>query len=170
MPSFRGSFLHTLDEKNRLSIPAKYRKSSNSTSHDIFIITVGLDRCLFVYPQDIWENEVERELNKLSFTTGDHRLFARKLLHHATDVQLDRQGRLTLPQKLLDIAEIKKEVLIKGMLTRLEFWNPETYEKYESGSPKSLEEVAENIRWGSQTQVYPPASFNNPGGEPPNNQ
>jgi len=152
MAGFKGSYKYTIDHKGRVnipakfrrSIPAKFRRSTASTSHDLYVITRGLEGCLFVYPAEEWER-VEQKLQNLSFTQKSHRLFGRYLLSNASDVQLDRQGRITIPQNLLELAEIKKDVLIIGVLERIEIWDPEVHQKYLDSAGKSYEEIAEEI-------------------------
>ncbi len=144
MTGFKGSYKFTIDHKGRVNIPAKFRRSTASTSHDLYVITRGLEGCLFIYPAEEWE-KVERKLQNLSFTQKSHRLFGRYLLSNACDVQLDRQGRITIPQNLLDLAQIKKDALIIGVLERIEIWDPEVHEKYLDSAGKTYEEIAEEI-------------------------
>jgi len=144
MAAFKGSYKYAIDHKGRVNIPAKFRRSTASTSHDLYVITRGLEGCLFIYPAEEWES-VEEKLRNLSFTQKSHRLFGRYLLSNACDAQLDRQGRITLPQNLLEFAEIKKEVLIIGMLERIEIWEPEVHQKYLDSAGKTYEEIAEEI-------------------------
>ena len=92
------------------------------------------EECLFVFPADEWE-KIEEKLRSLTFTQSHHRLFIRILLSHASDAVLDRQGRITIPQNLLSLAKINKEVLIIGALQRIEIWDPEIYaERKERGT------------------------------------
>jgi MraZ protein len=144
MAAFKGSYRYTIDHKGRVNIPAKLRKSTASTSHDLYVITRGLEGCLFIYPAEEWET-VEEKLRNLSFTQKSHRLFARYLLSNACDSQLDRQGRITIPQNLLEFARIKKEVLIIGLLERIEIWDPEVHQEYLNSAGKTYEEIAEEI-------------------------
>jgi MraZ protein len=144
MAAFKGSYRYTIDHKGRVNIPAKFRRSTASTSHDLYVITRGLEGCLFVYPAEEWER-VEEKLRNLSFTQKSHRLFARHLLSNACDAQLDRQGRITIPQNLLEFAQIKKEVLIFGLLERIEIWDTEVHQEYLNQAGKTYEEIAEEI-------------------------
>ncbi len=146
MATFKGTYKHSVDEKGRVNIPAKFRKSSSSTTHDTFVITRGLEGCLFVYPVEEWER-VEEKLKVLPFTQKKTRLFERHLLPNASDAVLDRQGRITIPPHLLKLAKIKKEeeVLIFGVLERIEIWNPEVYDQYLASAEKTYEEIAEEL-------------------------
>lgn len=144
MATFKGTYRYSVDEKGRVNIPAEFRKSSFSTTHDTFVITRGLEGCLFVYPIEEWER-VEEKLKVLSFTQKKTRLFERHLLPNARDVVLDRQGRIKIPSHLLDLAKIKKEVLILGVLERIEIWDPEVYNNYLTSAEKTYEEIAEEL-------------------------
>ncbi len=144
MPAFKNSYKFTLDHKNRVKFPAKLRKYNESTSFDQFIITRGLEGCLFVYPLDEWQR-IEEKLKSLSYTQSNNRLFMRMMLYQAIDVVLDKQGRIMLPQNLLEIAKIQKEVLILGALDHIEIWEPKIFEEYIQKSPKKYEDVAEQI-------------------------
>lgn|SRR5574341_210123 len=144
MTAFKGSYKFTLDHKGRVNIPAKLRKATLGSSYDSFVITRGLEECLFVFALDEWE-KIEEKLRSLSFTQSHHRLFIRILLSHASDANLDEQGRITIPRNLLNLAKINKEILIIGALQRMELWNPETFEKYLKESDQSYEDVAEKI-------------------------
>ncbi len=144
MASFKGSYKFTLDHKGRVNIPAKLRRATAGSSYDTFVITRGLEECLFVFALDQWE-KIEEKLQGLSFTQAAHRLFIRILLSNACDSILDRQGRITIPQSLLSLAKINKEVLIIGALQRIEIWNPEIFENYLKQADQTYEQVAEKI-------------------------
>ncbi|HKZ21596.1 MAG TPA: division/cell wall cluster transcriptional repressor MraZ [candidate division Zixibacteria bacterium] len=144
MTAFKGSYKFTLDHKGRVNIPAKLRKATAGSSYDSFVITRGLEECLFVFALDEWE-KIEEKLRSLSFTQSHHRLFIRILLSNASDANLDGQGRIAIPQNLLKLANIDKEVLILGALQRIEIWNPEIFEKYLKQADQTYEQVAEKI-------------------------
>ena len=99
MSAFKGSHRIIIDEKNRLSLPAKLRRASQAAVNDQFVITLGLEGCLFVFAADEWQR-IEDKLRNLSFTQANARMFIRMLLSQATDAELDRQGGITLPQSL----------------------------------------------------------------------
>ena len=144
MTAFKGSYKFTLDHKGRVNIPAKLRKATAGSSYDSFVVTRGLEECLFVFALDEWE-KIEEKLRSLSFTQSHHRLFIRILLSNASDANLDGQGRIVIPQNLLKLANIDKEVLILGALQRIEIWNPEIFEKYLKQADQTYEQVAEKI-------------------------
>jgi len=144
MSAFKGTYRYSVDEKGRVNIPAKFRKSTSSATHDVFVITGGLEGCLFVYTIEEWER-IEEKLKRLPFTQKRTRLFARYLFSNASDAPLDRQGRITIPPHLLKFAKIKKEVLILGVLERIEIWDPEGYNNYLASAEKTYEQIAEEL-------------------------
>src|SRR4030067_197813 len=146
MSAFKGSHRIIIDEKTRLSLPAKLRRRSQAAVNDQFVIPLGREGCLFVFAADEWQ-KIEDKLRNLSFTQANARLFIRMLLSQATDAELDRQGRITLPQSLLDQAKLKKEkeALVVGNLNRIEIWNTTVWENYLKNSSQTYEQVAESI-------------------------
>ena len=144
MSSFKGQYKYTLDSKGRLNIPSKLRKSISPEANETFVITRGLETCLFVYPLDEW-NRIEEKLRNLPMTQKNNRLFVRLMLSNASESQLDKQGRISIPANLLNIARIEKDVLIIGTLERIEFWNPDIFQKYIDEAGESYENIAENI-------------------------
>lgn len=135
-----GEYQHSLDEKGRLIIPAKFRDELGSS----FVITRGLDRCLFVYPEEEWRH-LEEKLKTLPLTKADARSFVRFLLAGATQGELDAQGRVVLPQNLREYARIQREVVVIGVGTRVEIWAKEEWATYEAQAAASFEEIAEKI-------------------------
>ncbi|MGA9363804.1 MAG: division/cell wall cluster transcriptional repressor MraZ [Bacteroidota bacterium] len=144
MSSFKGRYAYSVDNKGRINIPAKLRKSLSPEANDTFVITRGFEQCLFVYPLDEW-NKLEQSIRSLSPSNPQHRFLVRTLLQWATESQLDGQARIILPQDLLKFAGIENEVLIVGVLERIEVWNPKVYEEYLSTQPTSYESVAEAV-------------------------
>lgn len=135
-----GEFQHTLDEKGRLTIPARFREDLG----DRFILTKGLDGCLFGYPLTEWKN-LEAKLRALPVTKADARAFVRLLLAGASECELDRQGRFVLPNSLREHAGIHKEVVITGVSTRIEIWSKQRWEEYKNKAEEQFEAVAEGI-------------------------
>ncbi len=146
MSAFKGSYRIVIDSKNRLSLPAKLRRATQATVYDQFVITRGLEGCLFLFAADEWQR-IEEKLRALSFTQADTRLFTRMLLSQAEDVTLDTQGRITIPQNLLELAQLGKEqeALVTGNLNRIEIWNSKVWNDYLKNSPKTYEQVAESV-------------------------
>ena len=135
-----GEYHHNLDEKKRLIIPTKFRDEIGSE----FIITRGLDGCLFIYNMDTWNNIVSK-LQTLAFTKKDARTFNRFFLSSATVCDFDRQGRITIPSNLIDYANIKKECTIIGVNDRLEVWSTDKFNTLIEENLPAIDKVAENL-------------------------
>jgi len=137
---FMGEYQHTIDDKGRLIMPAKFRDGLGER----FVVTKGLDGCLFVYEMDEWQ-VLETKLRNLPFTKADARAFARFFFSGATECELDKQGRILLPTNLRDHAQLQKDVFIIGVSSRLEIWSKEVWEDYSSKTEASYEELAEKM-------------------------
>jgi MraZ protein len=144
MSSFKGSHEYSVDSKGRINIPARLRKYVSPEANDTFIVTRGYEKCLFVYPLDEW-NKLEQSIRDLSPTNPQHRFFMRTLLELATESQLDGQSRITIPRELLQFAGIENDVLILGVLERIELWNPRIYQDYLKAQADTYEHVAQNV-------------------------
>ena len=142
MSGFKGSYNHTLDQKGRINLPARFRGLPGVA--DSYVITRGLNDCLYIFPTAEWE-KVEQKLRNLTQTDPNALYYLRATLANAADVQLDRQGRVTVPPKLIKLARLEKEVLINGALDKMEIWNPDTFEEYLKECQESYEEVARRI-------------------------
>ena len=121
--SFTGEYYNSLDQKNRLNIPAKFRKVLDPVNDRMFVITRGFDQCLVLYPLEDW-SQVEAQLRKLSSIRGKHRSFVRSITRYAIAVQYDGQGRIQIPDILLSYSDIQKEVTVIGMINKVELWDP----------------------------------------------
>lgn len=137
---FTGEFQHSIDDKGRLIMPAKFRDMLGDT----FMITKGLDGCLFVYPQAEWHS-LENKLKNLPFTNKDARAFARFFFSGACECETDKQGRILLAGNLREYAKINKDVIIIGVGTRLEIWSKETWSGYSNEVEGNYEELAEKL-------------------------
>ncbi|MBO4678440.1 MAG: division/cell wall cluster transcriptional repressor MraZ [Lachnospiraceae bacterium] len=135
---FKGEFNHTIDEKGRLIIPAKLREGLGNE----FVVTRGLDGCLFGYNNSEWEI-FEDKLRKLPITNKDARTFQRYMLAGAASVEVDKQGRILLPQNLRNDAKLEKDVVLIGVGSRIEIWNKDIYE--EATAVDNMENIAENM-------------------------
>jgi MraZ protein len=135
-----GEYEHSLDVKGRLIMPAKLRADIGER----FIICKGLDSCLFAFSQSEWSN-FEAKLKELPLTNKNARDFVRFFLSGATECELDKQGRFLVVNNLRNYAQIEKEVIIIGVGTRLEIWNKQKWEKYNSSENLSPDEIAENM-------------------------
>ena len=122
--SFTGEYSNSLDQKHRLSIPVKFRKALDPINDRTFVITRGFDPCLILYPVSEW-TRVEEQLSQLSSIRGQHRNFVRSIVRHATYLQYDSQGRIAIPDNLLEFASVKKDVNVIGMINKIELWAPE---------------------------------------------
>ena len=142
-----GEYHHNIDDKNRLIIPSKFREELGNE----FVITRGLDGCLFVYSMDEW-NKVMNKLKTLPFTKKDARTFMRFMLSAASIWEFDKQGRINLVNSLINYAEIKKECVIIGVNDRLEIWAVEKFNELLSNS-EELSLIAENLFDGGYEDV-----------------
>lgn len=120
---FMGEYAHTVDEKGRLIIPAKLREELGNN----FVVTKGLDGCLFVYANDEWK-KVEDKLKTLSLTNKDARAFQRFMMSGANSVELDKQGRILISSSLRSFAHLEKDVVLLGVANRVEIWNRDSWE------------------------------------------
>ena len=121
--TFTGEFSYSLDNKGRLNIPAKFRNVLSKKNKNSFVITKGMDPCIWIYPVVVWQN-IEDELKKLSSLSRVNRSFVRSTVRYTSAVKYDKQGRIAISQNLIDYAKLKKEVLIIGMVNKIEVWNP----------------------------------------------
>ena len=137
---FMGEYQHTIDDKNRLIIPSKFREGLG----DQFVMTKGLDNCLFIYPLDEWE-KLEQKLKALPFTKADARAFVRFFFSGANECELDKQGRILVTQVLKDHANLIKDVVIIGVSSRVEVWSKEVWESYSQDAQKDYEAIAEKL-------------------------
>lgn len=137
---FMGEYRHSVDDKGRLIVPSKFRDGLGNH----FVITRGLDHCLFAYPSPEWV-QLEQKLKSLPFTKADARAFTRFFFSGACEVEIDKQGRVSLPLNLRDFAKLKKECVIIGVSSRIEIWCADTWETYYTNSKDSFIEIAESI-------------------------
>lgn len=135
-----GEYQHTIDEKGRLTIPAKFRDGLGES----FVVTRGLDQSLFVYPLDEWKL-LETKLKALPFTKADARAFTRFFFSGATECELDKQGRVNIPGSLRTHAKLIKDCLVIGVSSRVEIWSKSLWEEYFAKSEESFNEIAEKI-------------------------
>ena len=136
---FMGEYNYTLDDKGRLTIPAKIREQ---LGHD-FIVTRGLDKCLFVYPKEEWENVISKY--KELPNTKNARNYLRFLFSGATSNEFDKQGRINIASPLKNYANLKKECVIIGVNERLEIWDKESWESFIKDNEENLSDIAEEL-------------------------
>ena len=135
-----GEYNHTIDAKGRLIVPAKFREVLG----DEFVVTKGLDNCLFVYPNDEW-TRFEEKLKSLPLTNKNARQFTRFFLAGAAACEVDKQGRILLPQVLREFASLEKDVVLVGVASRIEIWSRELWDESMNTYDGDMDEVAENM-------------------------
>lgn len=137
---FMGEYHHNIDSKGRMIIPAKFRDNLGET----FVITRGLDQCLFGYPLSEWKL-LEDKLKTLPLTKKDARAFTRFFFSGATECEIDKQGRVNIATPLLSYAKLEKECVVIGVSNRIEIWEKAKWEEYFTNSEESFAEIAENM-------------------------
>ena len=135
---FMGEYNHTIDTKGRLTIPSKFREVLG----DDFVVTKGLDGCLFVYDNKEW-NAFEEKLKSLPLTNKEARQFARFFLAGAAEVEVDKQGRILVPNILREFAQISRDVVLIGVASRIEIWSKERFEGI--ATFEDMDEIAEHM-------------------------
>ena len=136
---FMGEYHHTIDDKGRLTIPSKIREQLGNN----FIVTRGLDKCLFVYPNNEW-NKVIATYRELP-NTKDARNFMRFFLSGATQNDFDKQGRINIANSLIKYADLKKDCVIIGVNERLEIWDKEAWEDFIETNEENLSDIADSL-------------------------
>ena len=135
-----GEFEHNLDAKGRMIMPAKIRYDVGDT----FVISKGLDGCLFGFSMNEWNN-FEEKLKTLPLTNKNARDFVRFFLSGAVEAEVDKQGRFLIPANLREYAGLTKETIITGVGTRIEIWDKDKWKTYNSNENLSADEIAENM-------------------------
>lgn len=133
-----GEYKRRVDIKRRFFIPSELRVSRS------WVITAGMEKCLFIFPEKEWD-KVTDKIIKFPLTKKDTRRFLRVLLSRARLLTCDSQGRVLLPEKLVEYAGLKDSCVVIGMLNRIELWNPDKWEEYSHKSEEKYSELAENI-------------------------
>lgn len=136
---FMGEYHHSIDDKGRIIIPSKIRNDLG----DNFIVTRGLDNCLFIYPKEEWNGIINKY--KSLPNTKDARNFMRFFLSGATNVEFDKQGRINIPLPLASYAGLKKDCVIIGVNERLEIWSKERWEQFVSCNEDNFSDIADNL-------------------------
>ena len=137
-----GQYSHTIDDKNRLSLPAKFRKEMGKK----VVITPGLDSCLFIFTMKEWEKIAERlSVKESSILQADNRGFNRYLLGGAVEIEIDGAGRMLIPEHLRERAKLKSKVVFIGVKDRAELWDETTWESYRSDVESKAGVLAEKL-------------------------
>ncbi len=136
---FIGEYQHSIDAKGRIIVPSKFRDELGTK----FILTRGLDNCLFIFPQEEWK-KFEEKLLSLPVASKDARAFVRYFFSSAVEGEIDKQGRLNIPQNLKEHARIEREVVTIGVMSRVEIWSRQEWENYGSEN-LGYDEIAEKM-------------------------
>jgi len=141
---FRGIFHNSVDEKGRTSIPARFREQIRESHETPLVLTLGFDQCLFLYPMDAWK-KIEEKLSSLDTLNAEVRQFQRTILKATDEVDMDQQGRIVISPVLRKEAGIGKNIVVVGMLHRIEIWDKEKYENYHAQTTQSLELLGQKL-------------------------
>ncbi|MEK7502970.1 MAG: division/cell wall cluster transcriptional repressor MraZ [Patescibacteria group bacterium] len=136
-----GEYLHTIDQKNRLSVPSKFRKELGK----IVVVSRGLDKCLFLYTIEAWKKLAEKLATELPWGKAENRSFMRTMIAGAADIQIDALGRVLLPENLKKFASLEKDAMVVGLYNRVEIWNPEIWKAYSDSANQNTELIAEKL-------------------------
>lgn len=137
---FIGEYSHNFDDKGRLAVPKKFRADLSKGA----VVTRGLDSCLFLYTKKEWQ-VLAKKLSNLSIAQANARAFARLMLAGAMDVDIDKQGRIMVPEYLRAYAGISKEAIVAGLYNRLELWDKEKWNAYKQKTESASNEIAEQM-------------------------
>ncbi len=138
---FLGEYNYNIDEKKRLAVPSRFRQKLGKKA----VITRGLDNCLFLFPMKEWEKLAEK-LSNMPLTQADARGFSRIMLAGAMEVNLDRLGRILVPDYLKKYAGLGKKATIAGLYNRIEIWDQKTWEMYKTKTEKEAGNIAERLK------------------------
>ena len=136
-----GEYLHTIDQKNRLSVPSKFRKELGK----VVVVSRGLDKCLFLYPLEAWKKLAEKLSLELPWGKAENRSFMRSMIAGASDIEIDALGRILLPDNLKSFASLDKNAVVVGLYNRVEIWNPEIWKTYSEAANQNTELIAEKL-------------------------
>ena len=146
---FMGEYSHTIDAKGRIIVPVKFRESLG----DNFVVTKGLDNCLFVYTKEDWQ-KFEEKLRTLPLTNKDARKFTRFFLAGAAEMEVDKQGRILIPSVLREFASLEKDVVFVGVGSRIEIWNRAGWDESISGYDDDIENCdVDNVTYGELKKI-----------------
>lgn len=137
---FLGEYNHSIDAKGRLIVPAKFREDLGEE----FIVTKGLDGCLYIYPDNEWR-DFEKKLSELPMGKSDIRKMVRFFLSAATQVELDKQGRILIPGTHREFAGLEKDVVLAGVGKKIEIWSKEKWEETATFDYEDMDDVAERM-------------------------
>ena len=137
---FIGRYQHNIDDKGRLAVPVKFRQKLNAGA----VVTRGLDSCLFLFSAEEWKKMADKLMN-LPISQAKTRAFARLMLAGAFEVDFDSQGRINLPDYLMQYAGLKKKAVVAGLYNRIEIWDDKTWEAYSARTERESDKIAESL-------------------------
>ena len=135
-----GEYIHTIDDKKRLSLPVKFRKELGKK----IVITSGLENCLWIFTMNQWKN-ISAKLSEMNLLRADNRSFNRYMFGSATEVEVDALGRMLVPDFLVARASLKGRVALVGVQDRVEIWNEEAWRAYKGVTEKAVDQLAEKL-------------------------
>ncbi|MDP8265999.1 MAG: division/cell wall cluster transcriptional repressor MraZ [Candidatus Aceula meridiana] len=141
---FYGEYTHSIDRKGRIILPAKFRETAKENGIERFFLTRGLDKCIFMFSDYEWSTQ-EQKFKSMSFTKRESRSFNRMFFSGAIEIAPDKQGRFIIPQYLKDFAQVKKDVMVIGIASRIEIWDKSIWQEFYQDSQNSFEQIAENL-------------------------
>ena len=141
---FYGEYFHTLDKKNRLIIPSRFRDAMKEMCVEKLYINRGLDECLFMFPENEWKSQ-ESKFKTMSFTKREVRKFNRLFFSGAVETAPDKQWRVLIPDYLKEYAKLSKNIMIIGVSNRIEIWDRDKWEEFYKSSKQNYEEIAERL-------------------------
>lgn len=137
---FMGEYQHNIDAKGRLIMPSKFRESLGTS----FVVTRGMDGCLFGYPQKEWDI-LEQKLKEMPLSKKETRAFVRFFYSAATECEIDKQGRINLPLTLRNHAALEKECVVIGVSNRIEIWSQARWQEFSEVAEQNFDEIAETM-------------------------
>lgn len=142
---FCGQFEHAVDSKGRLIIPARIREALSDGFQERCVVTRGIEPCIALYPKDEWDSLVRKLRASLPRMSGKGRWFLRKVFGMATECELDKQGRILIPQHLREFAGIEKEVVVIGVLDHVEIWSKDRWREADAQEEAGFGDTAEAL-------------------------
>ena len=152
MAGFKGQAENSIDSKGRMPVPAKMRRYLRPEARETFVATQGLEQCIVLYPLDVWEKEIEPQLDALNGFNREAAMLVRRFSMYAEEVSLDSQGRVSLPRDLMELVGLEAGGRAKamGVSNRIEIWSSEALAAYLNGSAHSFADLAEKWMNGSR--------------------
>ena len=138
-----GEYKNTLDEKGRIMLPAKIRTGMTS---NVLIVTKSIERCLWLFTPEEWENVSSKMMENASPFSEKHRIIMRRFIAPAQEIEIDKSGRLSIPQSLREYASLSKECVIQGVQKYIELWDAASYEAYLAETEDKLLEASEELK------------------------